>query len=336
MYPRVVFYVLLFAASLWLTLELQQTNTKEEAGGREGLGGGVGDKPQYKRRVVWEVTTCQKLHATCQWHWGTGSRLDEKGCCYSSPAPQTSSQKRRQREMLVDVSIEGRRAESLHHKYYTKASVHVTCLISVSSVTIVSRRCRGGGGELRNAPASLTTGSNAASKTMKVVPVKLFIFIWKIWKISSKAVKSESGSNFCILNPKSSLKCIIILLNIHVKRKNSHRSYQEGAQLAYWAWRRARNRHLGWTLELAARLILLQSERTCWAVKVTRSRSWEECPCRWWAGQSPQLYAGCPPPYCGLARTRSHRSPGIHTVRMRVFSTTMGKKQTKCVTGYHL
>ena len=56
-------------------------------------------------------------------------------------------------------------------------SVHVTCLISVSSVTIVSRRCGGGGGGLRNAPASLTTGSNAASERMKAVPVKMFIFI---------------------------------------------------------------------------------------------------------------------------------------------------------------
>lgn len=88
--------------------------------------------------------------------------------------------------MLVDVSEEGRRAESLHHKHYTKAhvlvcvcvlvSVHVTCLISVVSVTMVSRRCGGGGGELRNAPASLTTGSNAASKTMKVVLVNFFFF----------------------------------------------------------------------------------------------------------------------------------------------------------------
>lgn len=42
--------------------------------------------------------------------------------------------------------------------------VHVTCMISVSSVTIVSRR-GGGGGDVRTTPVSLTTGSGVASET---------------------------------------------------------------------------------------------------------------------------------------------------------------------------
>lgn len=41
-----------------------------------------------------EIATCRKLHATCPWRWGTGSRLGEQGCSYSCPVAQASSHRR--------------------------------------------------------------------------------------------------------------------------------------------------------------------------------------------------------------------------------------------------
>ncbi len=57
--------------------------------------------------------------------------------------------------------------------------VDVTCLISVSSVTTVSRLCGAGGGEVINTPASLTTGSGDASAIMKVEQIHLVLSVFK-------------------------------------------------------------------------------------------------------------------------------------------------------------
>lgn len=121
-----------------------------------------------------------------------GSKLDEKGCCYSSPGPEEATD-RRGKMLVVDVSKDSRWGinKRLDSSYYTihglvcvcvVVIVLVTC-IAVSSVTTVSRR-GGGGGEVRMTPISLATGSEGASETFTfqcTIKVKMHICQGSKW-----------------------------------------------------------------------------------------------------------------------------------------------------------